>query len=183
MTRGSAVRCRRATGLPSRPWMCARALSSTNALSTLSGRGFLDTEFFHSAIEGGAAHAELACRMGHVVTVLGYHAFDGGSIEHRFIGARLQHRWEIEQGGGNRTGAREQGGALQHVAKLADISWPGMIEQRAFGVTREARSDRKERACQRQHVVAPLGEWRQRELDDAQAVVQVFTETPFTHRV
>src|SRR6187399_701502 len=118
MTRGSAVRCRRATGLPSRPWMCASALSSTNPLSTLSGRGFLDTEFFHSAIEGLAAHAELACRVGHDVAVLGEHAFDGSPVEHRFIGTRRQHCWKIEDGGGNGTGAREQGGALQHVAKL-----------------------------------------------------------------
>src|SRR6187455_1039967 len=138
MTRGSAVRCRRATGLPSRPWMCASALSSTNPLSTLSGRGFLDTEFFHSAIEGLPAHAELACRMGHDVTVLGEHAIDGGPIEHRFIGARLQHCRKIECGGGNRTCTREQGGALQHIAKLADISRPGMVEQCAFGITREA---------------------------------------------
>src|SRR6188474_2830305 len=103
MTRGSAVRCSRATGLPSRPWKSASALSSTNPLSTLSGRGFLDTEFFHSAIEGLAAHTELACRMGDDVTVLGEHAFDGRPIEQRFIGARLQHRRKVEQGGGDWT--------------------------------------------------------------------------------
>ena len=117
------------------------------------------------------------------MAVLGEHAFDGGPIEHRFIGARLQHRWKIEYGGGNGTGAREQGGALEHVAKLADISWPGMIEQRAFGITREARTDGKESACQWQHVVAPLGEWRQCEFDDAQAVIKIFAKPPFTHGV
>src|SRR5678816_1537874 len=99
------MRCRRATGLPSQPWKSASASSSADRirLLALSGRGFLDTEFFHSAIEGLPAHAELACRMGHDVTVLGEHAFDGRPIEQRLIGARLQHRRKVEQGGGDWT--------------------------------------------------------------------------------
>ena len=60
----------------------------TSPVTGLTGRGFLDTEFFHAAIEGLAAHAELARGLGHDVAVFGEHAFDGGPVEHRLVGAR-----------------------------------------------------------------------------------------------
>ena len=40
-------------------------------VQALAARGLLDTEFFHAAIEGLAAHAELARRLRHDVAVLG----------------------------------------------------------------------------------------------------------------
>ena len=58
-----------------------------------------------------------------------------------------------------------------------------MVEQRAFGIRREARSANQEGPCQRQDVVAALGERGQRQFDDAQAVVQVFAEAPLAHGV
>ena len=83
------MRCRRATAWPSRPWNeRQRIIVNESVCLALAGRGFLDTEFFHSAIEGLPAHAELARRVGHDVAVFGEHALDGGPIEHRFIGAR-----------------------------------------------------------------------------------------------
>ena len=54
----------------------------------LPGRRFLDTEFFHAAIEGLTADPELAGSLRHDVAVVGEHAFDRGPIEHRLIGAR-----------------------------------------------------------------------------------------------
>jgi hypothetical protein len=72
---------------------------------------------------------------------------------------------------------------LQHVAQLAHVAGPGIVEQRAFRVACQACAGGKEGAGERQHVVAPLGQRRQRELDDAQSVIQVFAKAPFAHRV
>ena len=52
------------------------------------GPGIPYYRVFHAAIEGLPAHAELARGLGHDVAVFGEHAFDGGPIEHRVIGAR-----------------------------------------------------------------------------------------------
>ena len=47
----------------------------------ITARGFLDTEFFHAAIEGLAAEAELARRLRHDVAVLGERPLDSGAVE------------------------------------------------------------------------------------------------------
>jgi hypothetical protein len=54
----------------------------------LAARGFLDTEFFHAAIEGLPAHAELARRLRDDLFVLGEYTHDGRAVEDRLIGAR-----------------------------------------------------------------------------------------------
>ena len=97
------------------------------------------------------------------------HALDGGAVEHGLVRACGQNRREVERRGIDGQVAREQGGALQHVAQLADVSRPGMVEQRAFGIAVRRAAAFEERPRQRQDVVAALGERGQRELDDAQS--------------
>src|SRR5689334_25204242 len=85
------------------------------ACRTLAARGFLDTEFFHAAIEGLAADAELARGLRHDLSVFGEHALDGGAVEHRLVRARRQHRGQVQRRGRDGLLAREQRRALQHV--------------------------------------------------------------------
>nr|GFD24377.1 hypothetical protein [Tanacetum cinerariifolium] len=80
---------------------------------------------------------------------------------------------------------------FDHVAKLADVPWPSVVEQRAACLFAEATRRAAvlfDEACQeaigqRQDVFATLTQRRQVQSNDIQTVEQVFTETPVTDHV
>jgi hypothetical protein len=153
------------------------------ACETQTARGLLDTEFFHAPIEGLAADAELARGLRHDLAVLAEHAFDRGAVEHRLVGARRQHGRQVQRRRIDRLLAGQQRGALQHVAQLAHIARPAVIDQRAFAVAGETLAGTEEGARDRQDVVAPFGQRRQGQLDHRQPVEQVLAEAAFAHAV
>src|SRR6185369_14696346 len=84
----------------------------------------------------------------------------------------------------------EHGGALYGVPELADVSRPGVVGERgqrrgsdAHGVTQTAGCLADEMGEQRRHVLGPLAQRRQVQVDDVQAVEQIGAELAQLDRV
>ena len=74
---------------------------------------------------------------------------------------------------------RQQFRALDRVAQFAHIARPIVGQQRGNRFIAEAQRRAQEIFGQRQDVLGPLGQRRQGDLDDVQAIEQILAETPF----
>src|SRR6478672_7973250 len=82
-------------------------------------------------------------------------------------------------------------GAFDHVAQLADVAWPLVVLEDAHRLL-TYREDRsivplvelvQERLYQQREVFAPVAQWRQRDREHVEAVIQILAELALRHRV
>ena len=83
----------------------------------------------------------------------------------------------------------ETGGALEHVAQLADVAWPGLLHQprERLGMQSVGRPPRRaaealdQAAGDRGDVLPAIAQRRQMDVEDVQAIVEVFAKAPLAH--
>ena len=78
--------------------------------------------------------------------------------------------------------ACKQAGTSDAVAQFAHVAGPVVTHQRALGIRQQRIPGLEKVPCQRQDVVATVGERRYLQFDDVEPVVEVFTEAALPDR-